>query len=176
MSHLTLQAIARVQVNQREAPRAIAAGAQRVAERFRREQTGPDVLEYSELIVLVASVFTILFTLNVPQTICTPIVHAVNDTLRNNHPRPTSPRPTSPPRRRPRAPRLPPPRRRAQRRRRRRRARRRGGSTGARSSWRPPQLRAAPNPCIRSRISGGFSMICEKRTTVTVSSIDTLRP
>jgi hypothetical protein len=38
------------------------------------------------------------------------------------------------------------------------------------------QLRAAPNPCMRSRISGGFSMIWEKRTTVTVSSIETLRP
>src|SRR5207248_9865472 len=32
------------------------------------------------------------------------------------------------------------------------------------------QLRAPPRPLMRSRNSGGFSMICEKRTTVTVSS------
>src|SRR5665213_3792178 len=39
------------------------------------------------------------------------------------------------------------------------------------------QFRAPPSPWMRSRIwSGGFSMICEKRTTVTVSSIETLRP
>jgi hypothetical protein len=57
---------------------------------------------------------------------------------------------------------------------------RREGSTRRRiiasTSTRSRQLRAAPSPCIRSRISGGFSMIWEKRTTVTVSSIDTLRP
>jgi hypothetical protein len=41
----------------------------------------------------------------------------------------------------------------------------------------PDQLRAPPRPWIRSRsCSGGCSMIWEKRTTVTVSSIDTLRP
>jgi len=41
----------------------------------------------------------------------------------------------------------------------------------------PGQLRAPPRPWMRSRMwSGGCSMICEKRTTVTVSSIDTLRP
>ncbi len=38
------------------------------------------------------------------------------------------------------------------------------------------QFRAPPSPWMRSRSSGGFSMICEKRTTVTVSSIATLRP
>ena len=38
------------------------------------------------------------------------------------------------------------------------------------------QFRAPPRPWIRSRSSGGFSMIWENRTTVTVSSIVTLRP
>ena len=39
-----------------------------------------------------------------------------------------------------------------------------------------PQLLAPPRPWIRSRNSGGFSMICENRTTVTVSSIATRLP
>ncbi len=38
------------------------------------------------------------------------------------------------------------------------------------------QFCAPPRPCIRLRISGGFSTIFEKRTTVTTSSVATLRP
>ena len=38
------------------------------------------------------------------------------------------------------------------------------------------QFWAPPMPCMRSVIVGGFSMICEKRTTVTVSSSVTSLP
>jgi hypothetical protein len=85
MSPFTLQAITSIRVSQRIARHAIAAGAHRVAERFGREQTGQDVLEYTGVIVLIAGMFTILFTLNVPQNVCTAIVHAVNAIITNNH-------------------------------------------------------------------------------------------
>ena len=38
------------------------------------------------------------------------------------------------------------------------------------------QFCAPPKPLIASVMSAGFSTICEKRTTVTVSSIETSRP
>ena len=38
------------------------------------------------------------------------------------------------------------------------------------------QFCAPPNPFIASVIPAGLSMICEKRTTVTVSSVETSRP
>ena len=38
------------------------------------------------------------------------------------------------------------------------------------------QFCAPPKPFMASVITGGLSMICEKRTTVTMSSIETARP
>jgi hypothetical protein len=57
--------------------------AARIGERLRREQTGQDVLEYAGMIVLVAAVIVLLFTLNVPNTIATAVAHAVNAIVSN---------------------------------------------------------------------------------------------
>lgn len=57
-------------------------GAQ-IGDRLRREQTGQDVLEYAGMIVLVAAVIVLLFTLNVPTTIGNAIGNAINAIVSN---------------------------------------------------------------------------------------------
>jgi Flp pilus assembly pilin Flp len=82
MSELSLRTLTRTQVALRYARHSIrkhaVASARRVGDRFRREQTGQDVLEYAGMIVLVAVVIALLFSLNVPNTVGTAIANAVN--------------------------------------------------------------------------------------------------
>lgn len=89
MSDLTLQSITRLQVSQRVARHAVASSvrrtAGRIADRFRREQTGQDVLEYSGMVVFVALIVGLMFTLNIPQTVATAVAHAANAMFQNNH-------------------------------------------------------------------------------------------
>jgi len=89
MSDRTLQSITRLQVSQRVTRHAIASSvrrsAGRIAERFRREQTGQDVLEYSGMVVFVALIVGLMFTLQIPQTVATAVAHAANSMFQNNH-------------------------------------------------------------------------------------------
>jgi hypothetical protein len=89
MSDLTLHTITRFQVSQRAARHAVASGvcrtAGRIADRFRREQTGQDVLEYSGMVVFVALIIGLMFTLSIPQTVATAVAHAANAMFQNNH-------------------------------------------------------------------------------------------
>lgn len=89
MSDLTLQSITRLQVSQRAARQAIASRVRRsagqIADRFRREQTGQDVLEYSGMVVFVALIVGLMFTLQIPQTVATAVAHAANSMFQNNH-------------------------------------------------------------------------------------------
>ena len=89
MSDLSLQAITRLSVNQRAARHAVASGVRRtacrIADRFRREQTGQDVLEYSGMVVFVALIIGLLFTLSIPQTVATAVAHAANSMFQNDH-------------------------------------------------------------------------------------------
>lgn len=82
MSDLTLQLVVRAQVTgralARSAAKPVARGASRVAHRLHREQTGQDVLEYAGMIVLVAAVIALLFTLDLPQKVASAIASAVN--------------------------------------------------------------------------------------------------
>jgi Flp pilus assembly pilin Flp len=55
----------------------------RVGNRLRREQTGQDVLEYAGMIVLIAIVIGLLFSLNIPSTVATAVAHAVNSIVSN---------------------------------------------------------------------------------------------
>jgi Flp pilus assembly pilin Flp len=89
MSDLTLHTITRLSVSQRVARHAVATSvrrtAGRIADRFRREQTGQDVLEYSGMVVFVALIIGLMFTLNIPQTVATAVAHAANAMFTNNH-------------------------------------------------------------------------------------------
>lgn len=89
MSDLTLQSITRLQVSQRVARHAIASSlrrsAGRIADRIRREQTGQDVLEYSGMVVFVALIVGLMFTLQIPQTVATAVAHAANSMFQTNH-------------------------------------------------------------------------------------------
>jgi hypothetical protein len=89
MSNLTLYAVSRLQVTKHATRQAIVAGAvagaRRVTDRFRREQTGQDILEYSGLIVLVAGLVAVLFAINFPETVATAVGNALNAAFQNNH-------------------------------------------------------------------------------------------
>jgi Flp pilus assembly pilin Flp len=78
MSDLMLRTVTHTQVNARAMGQAIVRGAARAADRMRREQTGQDIVEYGGMLVLIAGVVAILFTLNVPETIGTAIGNALN--------------------------------------------------------------------------------------------------
>jgi len=82
MNELSLRTLTRTQVALRSARHSIrrhaVASAGRAGDRLRREQTGQDVLEYAGMIVLVAVVIALLFSLNVPSTIGHAIANAVN--------------------------------------------------------------------------------------------------
>ena len=62
---------------------AAAKGARRVGDRLRREQTGQDVLEYAGMVVLVAAVIVLLFSLHVPTTVAQAVRNAVNAIVSN---------------------------------------------------------------------------------------------
>ena len=64
---------------------ALARRTSETAERFRREQTGQDVLEYSGLIVFIAIIIGLLFTIDVPHNVATAFTNAVNAVFQNNH-------------------------------------------------------------------------------------------
>jgi Flp pilus assembly pilin Flp len=83
MSGLSLYTLTQLRVASRYGRSVIARGSARVAHRLQREQTGQDVLEYAGMIVLVAAVIVLLFTLNVPNTVATAIAHAVNSIVSN---------------------------------------------------------------------------------------------
>jgi Flp pilus assembly pilin Flp len=78
MSDLTLHTYIRLQIAARSAGQAIIARTQRAGERFHREQTGQDVLEYTGLIVFVAAVVVIMFTMNIPQKVGDAVASAAN--------------------------------------------------------------------------------------------------
>jgi Flp pilus assembly pilin Flp len=83
MSELSLYTLTQLRIACRYGRSAVARGSARVARRLQREQTGQDVLEYAGMIVLVAAVIALLFTLNVPSTIATAVAHAVNSIVSN---------------------------------------------------------------------------------------------
>jgi Flp pilus assembly pilin Flp len=85
MSDFTLNTVARLQVAKQTVRDAMVTGARRAAERFRREQTGQDVLEYSGLIVFVAIVIGLLFTIQVPQNIGTAMANGFNAAFQPHH-------------------------------------------------------------------------------------------
>lgn len=78
MSELTIRAVVYAKVTGRRLTRSVARGAGRAADRFRREQTGQDVLEYVGMIVLIAAVIALLFTLNLPTKVADAIASAIN--------------------------------------------------------------------------------------------------
>lgn len=82
MSELSLRTVTRAQVALRHARHSLrnhaVVGVRRAADRLRREQTGQDVLEYAGMIVLVAVVIALLFSLHVPTTVAHAIANAVN--------------------------------------------------------------------------------------------------
>lgn len=78
MSDLTLHTITKLQVAKQSAAHAIGTVARRAADRFTREQTGQDVLEYTGLIVFIALIVTLLFTLNIPNKVADAIASAMN--------------------------------------------------------------------------------------------------
>lgn len=78
MSDFTINTVARLQVAKQTARDTMVTGVRRATERFRREQTGQDVLEYSGLIVFVAIVIGLLFTIQVPQNVGTAVANAFN--------------------------------------------------------------------------------------------------
>src|SRR5690348_2263129 len=74
----------------RRGARAVASGARLLGARLRLgqarlrlEQTGQDVLEYAGMIVLVAAVIVLIFSLNVPTTVETAVRNAVNAIVSN---------------------------------------------------------------------------------------------
>ena len=89
MSDLTLHAVTRFQVTKRVAREAVVAGARRtagrVADRFRREQTGQDVLEYSGMVVLIAGIIVLFFGMGLQNIIASAVVNAVNSIFTSNH-------------------------------------------------------------------------------------------
>jgi Flp pilus assembly pilin Flp len=85
MSDFTLNTVARLQVAKQAAAGAMVTGARRAAERFRREQTGQDVLEYSGLVVFVAIIVGLLFTINVPQNVADAFASGVNTFFQPAH-------------------------------------------------------------------------------------------
>jgi Flp pilus assembly pilin Flp len=91
MSDLTLHTVTKLQVAARSTGQAIAARAQRAAERFTREQTGQDVLEYTGLIVFVAAAIVLLFTLQIPQKVSAALASAMNSVFSQGHSQYTAP-------------------------------------------------------------------------------------
>jgi Flp pilus assembly pilin Flp len=89
MSDLTLNAVTSFQVNKRVARQAVVNGvrrtAGRVADRFRREQTGQDVLEYSGMVVLIAGIIVLFFGMGLQNIIASAVVNAVNSIFTSNH-------------------------------------------------------------------------------------------
>jgi len=85
MSDFTLNTVARLQVAKQTAGDAMVTGMRRAVERFRREQTGQDVLEYSGLIVFVAIVIGLLFTIKVPENVGTAVANAFNAVFQPHH-------------------------------------------------------------------------------------------
>ena len=78
MSDLTLHTIAQLRVAAHRTRQAVAVCARGAAERFSREQTGHDVLEYTGLIVFVAAAIVLLFTLQIPQDVSKALASAMN--------------------------------------------------------------------------------------------------
>jgi Flp pilus assembly pilin Flp len=78
VSDLTIHTAARIQVAAHTARQAVAGYAVRAADRFRREQTGQDVLEYAGMIVLVALVIFLIFQLQLPQAVQKAVTSAAN--------------------------------------------------------------------------------------------------
>lgn len=82
MSDLTLHTVSRIQVNlytaRHAVPARFGAGARKLADRFRREQTGQDVLEYTGLIVFVAAIIALMFAIQLPQKVAYAVVSAAN--------------------------------------------------------------------------------------------------
>lgn len=101
MSELSLRPLTRAQVALRYARHSIrkraAASARRAGDRLRREQTGQDVLEYAGMIVLVAVVIALLFSLNVPHTVGQAIANAVNSIVSGKSSTYSAPPPVSVP-------------------------------------------------------------------------------
>jgi Flp pilus assembly pilin Flp len=83
MSELSQYTLIQLRIACRYGRSAIAHGSARVARRLQREQSGQDVLEYAGMVVLVAAVIALLFTLNVPSTVGTAIAHAANSIVSN---------------------------------------------------------------------------------------------
>jgi Flp pilus assembly pilin Flp len=100
MSDLTLHTVSRIQVNLYAARHAVAAhfgaGAHRVAERFRREQTGQDVLEYTGLIVFVAAIIALMFAIQLPQKVAEAVVSAANSVFSQGQTQYSAPTLTAP--------------------------------------------------------------------------------
>ena len=96
MSELTIRAIVYAKVTGRALRRSVAGGAGRAADRLRREQTGQDVLEYVGMIVLIAAVIALLFTLNLPTKVADAIASAINSVFSQGHSSYTAPTVKSP--------------------------------------------------------------------------------
>jgi hypothetical protein len=91
MSNLTLRAVVYAKLTCRAWTRSAARGAGRAADRLRREQTGQDVLEYVGMIVLVAAVIALLFSLDLPTKAADAIASAINSVFSQGHSTYTAP-------------------------------------------------------------------------------------
>lgn len=92
MSDLSLYTLTQLRLALRYGRRAVG---KRVVERLRREQTGQDVLEYAGMIVLVAALVAVLFTLGVPDAIAHAVASAVNSIVSNGKSSYTPPQPVT---------------------------------------------------------------------------------
>ena len=78
MSDLIVRTAVRVRVEAYSLPQTLAGYARRTGERFRREQTGAEVLEYGGILVLVGLIIVVLFNFNIPSLVQTHVQTALN--------------------------------------------------------------------------------------------------
>jgi Flp pilus assembly pilin Flp len=81
MSDLVLRTSSKTHVALYNAAQTVVALAHTAAERFRREQTGQDLVEYAGIIVLVAAIIAAIGVSGLGQTIGTDIKNAINSVL-----------------------------------------------------------------------------------------------
>jgi Flp pilus assembly pilin Flp len=81
MSDLILRTAVRVRVEAYTLPETLAGYARRTSERFRREQTGAEVIEYGGILVLVGLIVALLIQLNIPSWVHDKVQTALNSIL-----------------------------------------------------------------------------------------------
>jgi Flp pilus assembly pilin Flp len=79
MSDLMLRTAVITRVNAYSMVHAVARSAQAVVERFQREQTGQDMVEYGGILLVVALVIAAMISLNVPHHIASLVSSAADN-------------------------------------------------------------------------------------------------